>query len=705
MIPTGTQCHPCSPESRGLEADKMNRQHAAAVFEGMVGEFLRRTPPQDRTALKYIIADSYETGPQNWTDGFVEKFGKRFGYSPVRFLPAMTGRVVDTPEISDRFLWDLRRLVVESVAYEYVGGLREIANSNGLKLWLENYGHWGFISEFLLYGSQADEVGGEYWESGDASNNVECRAAASSAHIYGKRDVYAEAFTSNRNFKQTPATLKKWCDWSFGAGINHVILHVYIHQPTERKPGIIEWFGTAFNRHNTWFGKSTAFIDYMRRGAVLLKAGRPAADIAYYIGENSPSMEGPMEPALPPGYDFDSINSDVLINRASVADGRLVLKDGTSYAVLVLPKQKEMRPEVAEAVARLVRDGAIVVGPKPERSPSLQDYPACDLRVREIAAEVWGEVDGSTVTRRQHGKGWIYDGVTLTDVLRKHGIAPAVELESSPALQIAVAGDGELGVNRKGGVLFKQRTAEECDVYFLANTSNAVAEFTGVFRQSGRMPHLWNAVTGDVEPATAFLQKEGRTRIPLHLRGGESVYVVFREPIGPDVSGPGAANEPEYREVSWLEGPWTVRFEGQDAPREEVFPRLVDWTAHGNPSIRHYSGTATYEKTFTAAHHEGERLVLDLGTVNALATVLVNDQVVGTVWTTPWEIDITGFTREGENNLKIQVTNTWNNRLVAVAEQPDLHADIYVSQPYRYDRANPLLSSGLLGPVVIKAAK
>ncbi|MCU0785969.1 MAG: glycoside hydrolase family 2, partial [Verrucomicrobia bacterium] len=186
MIPIGTQCAPASPQSRGLEVDKMSKEHIRSLFDGMVGEFLRRTPPAERKALKYVIADSYETGPQNWTDGFVEKFQQRFGYSPVRFLPAFTGRVVDTPEISSRLLWDWRRLVVESIAYDYVGGLREVAAKNHLTLWLENYGHWGFPSEFLLYGSQSDQVGGEFWENDNSIGNVECRAAASCSHIYGR---------------------------------------------------------------------------------------------------------------------------------------------------------------------------------------------------------------------------------------------------------------------------------------------------------------------------------------------------------------------------------------------------------------------------------------------------------------------------------------------------------------------------------------
>lgn len=707
MIPIGTMCAPCSPESRGLEIDKMNRKHAATIFNGMVGEFLRRTPEEDRTALKYIIADSYETGPQNWTDGLADKFTERFGYSPTPFLPVLTGRVVDSPEVSDRFLWDLRRLIVETVAYEYVGGLRDIANRHGLKLWLENYGHWGFISEFLLYGSQTDEVGGEIWESSDPITNVECRAAASSAHIYGKNSVYAEAFTSARNFKQSPATLKRWCDWAFGAGINHIILHVYIHQPDERKPGIIEWFGTAFNRHNTWYDQSRAFIDYMRRGAVMLKAGRPVADVAYYIGEKSPSMQGAMDPELPNGYDFDNINSDVLIHRASVADGRISLPDGVSYAVLVLPRDKEMRPEVAEAIQKLVRDGAVVVGPRPERSPSLQNYPECDRRVKALGAEVWGNVDGATFKSRQYGKGWVYDGVTLAEVLKKHGVAADVDLGSSSTLLCTVAGTGKLGVNETGGILFKHRAAENQDIYFLSNTSGKTAEFDALFRQSARTPYMWNAVNGEIREAAAWTATaDGRTMVPLRLLPSESIYVVFGEGAGRDSSrGAANSNVPESRTLTQLDGPWRVVFNGPSAPGDVVFDRLADWKDHPDKQVRYFSGTADYHKNFTLEEKPQGKLLLDLGDVGVIATVLVNGKAAGTLWTNPWEIDISHLVQAGENTLEVQVTNTWNNRLVGISEGKVDNVGTYVSRPYHYDRKNPLLSSGLLGPVIVRTEK
>jgi hypothetical protein len=621
-------------------------------------------------------------------------------------MPILTGRVVDSPEVSDRFLWDMRQLIVEGIACDYVGGLRQVCNRNGLTLWLENYGHWGFPSEFLLYGSQSNQIGGEFWENNDPLGNVECRAAASCSHIYGRPDVYAEAFTSNRNFKQSPASIKNWCDWVYSAGVNHLILHVYIHQPYEKKPGIIQWFGTVFNRHNTWFEQSKAFIDYTRRCSVMLKAGLPVADVAYYIGENAPSMQGPRDPELPDAYDFDYINSDALINRTTVKDGKIVVKDGPGYAVLVLPKQKVMRPQVAEAIKRLVSKGATVIGPKPEVSPSLENYPACDETLAKIADEVWGGVDGDTVKTCKYGKGYVYDGVRLEDVLTNNGIEPDVRVISDGKLLCAAAGAGKIGIGDKGGIVFKHRTGKKTDVYFLANTSDKPADFTASLRIAGRKPSLWDANGGEISPAAAFTQKDGRTLIPLHLEASESIFVVFKGKLSESAKGAANSNRPQYTTLTTLDGKWTVHFNGQNAPDEIIFDTLADWSKHTNDAIRHYAGTAVYETSFTLPKPAASRpVILELGQVGVIATVFVNGREAGIVWTTPWEIDITDFAVSGENKLQIWVANTWNNRLIADAALPKEQRQTCVSQTYRFRANAPLHKGGLLGPVKIKQQK
>ena len=520
MTPTGTRNSPASPEGQGLEVDKMNRAAARAHFDAFIGKLLARMPKADRKALKHIVADSYEMGSQNWTDGFIDLFRKRYGYDPRPWLPVLTGRVVGSADQSDRFLWDLRRLIADHIAFDYVGGLREACHQNGLRLWLENYGHWGYPAEFLQYGGQTDEVSGEFWATGDLGS-IELRCASSAAHIYGKPIVHSEAFTSGVLFESTPWSLKRRGDWALTEGINHWVLHVYVHQPWEdRRPGVNAWFSTEFNRHNTWFDQSRAWIDYYRRCDFLLQQGKPVADIAYFIGEDTPKMTGVRKPALPAGYNFDYINAEVIEQRLRVKDGRFVLPDGMSYRLLVLPELDSMRPELLARIRDLVKAGGAILGPPPSRSPSLVDYPQCDAQVKKLADELWGtqqaatEVSSSRTAHHATGKGQVFRSSELQPVLDELRITPDFG-----------------GVDPKK-ILATHRSSREADIYFISNQAEQAAAITPVFRVSGKLPELWDAASGRVVKAAAFEQTAGGMRVPIELGPRGSLFVVFREAVG-----------------------------------------------------------------------------------------------------------------------------------------------------------------------------
>ena len=345
MTPTQVHNAPASPQGTGLEADKMSSKHIKAHFDAYLGEILRRIPAEDRKTWKVTVEDSYETGGQNWTDDFIEKFKRTYGYDPVPYIPVMQGSVVGSADQSDRFLWDVRRLIADNVAYEYVGGLREISHQHGLRTWLENYGHWGFPGEFLQYGGQSDEIGGEFWSEGSLGD-IENRAASSAAHIYGKTKVSAESFTcAGAPFSRYPAVMKQRADRFFTEGINNTLLHVYISQAADNKaPGLNAFFGNEFNRLNTWFYDMDIFLKYIKRCNMMLQQGRYVADVAYFIGEDAPKMTGTQEPELPNGYSFDYINAEVIQTRLGISNGKLMLPDGLSYRILVLPPLKTIRP-------------------------------------------------------------------------------------------------------------------------------------------------------------------------------------------------------------------------------------------------------------------------------------------------------------------------------------------------------------------------
>jgi hypothetical protein len=520
MTPTGTRNSPASPEGQGLEVDKMNRAAAKAHFDAFIGQMLKRMPAAERKAFKRVVADSYEMGSQNWTDGFAETFRKRYGYDPTPWLPTLTGRVVGSADLSDRFLWDLRRLVADHIARDYVGGLRDLCRPHGLQLWLENYGHWGFPAEFLQYGGQSDRIGGEFWATGDLGS-IELRAASSCANTYGRPIVSAEAFTGGPPFQSAPSSLKARGDWAFCEGINHFVLHVYIHQPwEERRPGVNAWFGTEFNRHNTWFESGRAWVDYLRRCCWLLQQGTRVADVAYFVGEDAPKMTGIRQPELPPGCDFDYINAEVILDKLSVKNGLLTLPHGTTYRALVLPELDTMRPEVLRKLVALAKAGATIVGPPPSRSPSLENYPQCDEELKKLGAELWAGFGvpasagatseppkgGTLNLERRVGKGRVVCGKGLSEVL---DIAP--DFQSGKKL------------------LYTHRRSGDADIYFVANPQAQDVATTAAFRVSGKAPELWCPATGRITRPAVYDEADGTVRLPLHLGAHGSVFVVFRE--------------------------------------------------------------------------------------------------------------------------------------------------------------------------------
>jgi hypothetical protein len=514
MTPTGMSNSPASPEGRGFEVDKLNRKLAQHHFDSFIGELLKRMPASDRKAFTRIVADSYEMGAQNWTDNFGQQFRKRYGYDPKPWLPVLTGRVVGSADQSERFLWDLRRLVADQIATEYVGGLRAAANARGLGLWLENYGHWGYPSEFLKYGGESDRVAGEFWVTGDLGS-IECRAASSCVNTYGKNPIVsAEAFTGGPAFQNSPGALKARGDWAFCEGINHFVLHVYIHQPWDAKvPGVNAWFGTEFNRHNTWFERSRAWVDYVRRCSWLLQQGHRVADVAYFIGEDAPKMTGVRQPELPPGRDFDYINAEVIEKSLSVKNGVLTLPHGMSYRILVLPPQATMRPALLRKIHALVKAGATVVGLPPSRSPSLEGFPKCDAEVRRLAADVWGGADTTQSGEHRFGKGRSVWGQSLDAVLAALGSRP--DFESAEQFR------------------FTHRRSVDADIYFVANPKAESVTTTAAFRINGKAPELWWPDSGRIERPAIYDEVEGVMRLPLTLGQNGSVFVVFREKAAP----------------------------------------------------------------------------------------------------------------------------------------------------------------------------
>lgn len=687
MVPTNMHDGPATPEETGLETDKMSKAHIKAHFDNFIGQVLKRIPAEDRKTFKVVVADSYETGSQNWTDLLISEFKEKYNYDPTPFIPVLQGKVIGSADKSNRFLWDLRRLIADDVAFNYAGGLREVSHKHGLTTWLEPYGYFAFPAEFLQYGGQADEVAGEFWGEGRLGM-YENRAAASAAHIYGKTKVSAESFTSAGNeWRAYPGILKPRGDRFFTDGINNTLLHVFISQKdSSSAPGLSAWFGTEFNRENTWFYDADGFIKYLKRANFMLQQGIYAADAAYFIGEDAPKLIGSTDPELPRGYSFDYINGDVIKSRLSVKNGKLTLPNGVNYSILVLPKQQTIRPELLAKIKELVQNGAVVLGPKPEHSPSLQGYPLADKQAKLIADELWGDIDGLKIKIHHFGKGMVLSGMNMQQAFNLLKVIPDYQTDS------------------KDETLFIHRQLQDGSVYFISNQKNETINITASFRVTGKKPELWDPVSGTVRDLPSFKQTGSETRIPLTFAPNESAFIVFRDRAVQ--SDPAKPNYPIANHSIEINTPWTVRFDhGFRGPVQAVtFTTLTDWSVNANDSIKHYSGPAYYHNVFKIDKIlEGTKYIIDLGLVKDVAKISVNGIETGGVWTSPFQLDITKAIKAGDNQLDIKVVNTWVNRLLGDALIP-------VEKRETHPLVGPdpklgLESSGILGPVKINVYK
>jgi hypothetical protein len=414
----------------------------------------------------------------------------------------------------------------------------------------------------------------------------------------------------------------------------------------------------------------------------MLQQGLDVADVAYFIGEDAPKMTGIMQPALPKGYSFDYINAEVIINNLTVKNGRLVLPHGTSYRLLVLPPQETMRPEVLQKIEKLVAAGAIILGNPPQRSPSMQNYPAADKQVKELADKMWGD---TKATQRTYGKGTILSNIKMEEAFAFLNLVPDCRVDSA--------------------VLYTHRKLADGDIYFLTNQSDRAIAFTPQFRVTdSRYPEAWDAVTGVIRELPAFEQTDTITQLPMKLEAGESVFVVFRNFAEPPSQQ--EENYPQPTTVAEITSPWKVTFESDDikrgAPEAVVFEQLQDWTQHADPRIRYYSGAAVYHNSFIINELPQEYLFLEIGSVGVMAKVKINGQYAGGVWTAPYRIDITKFAKAGDNTVEIEVVNTWTNRIIGDLQLPEGERRV---SPFHLskDADSPLQASGLTGTVKITA--
>ena len=733
---TGIEVSTHSPGGGGLALDYMNRAAMDLQYNKVVMPLVR---PKKSNSLKYLHDDSWELGASNWTNDFPQAFKALNGYDIKKYLPVLTGRIIESRDASNRFLYDFRRTIADLIHERHYKRFAELAAKDGMGIHSESGGpHPAPIDALKNLGLNAIPMG-EFWIRAkthriEAHRRIYVKQSASAAHIYGKRFVQAEGPTSiGPHWEEDFAFMKPTLDRSYCEGLNRLVIHTFTHSPKSAGlPGNEYFAGTHFNANVTWWKQAPAFLEWNSRISFLLSRGLFVGDACYYYGDNVPNQV-PLKhirEGLGEGYDDDVCNSEVILTRMQVKDGKIVLPDGMRYEVLVMPDWKEVKEEVLVKLEQLVKAGATIIGPKPVSASGLQKGEAANANVRRLANLVWGPVNGTTVLERNYGKGKVVHGKTVRQVLMEKGCQPDFEYQSR---------------KKDAYVDYIHRSTGDAEIYYIVNRNERPEYIHTSFRVNGKAPELWNPVTGAITPQPVYQANGNRIQLPLFLEPFGSTFVVFRKPAAADAVSSialngrnlfpelpadtfamapfevlqngrlafttagkydvtkknGAAPVTSAPQSADIKGPWTVNFSKEwGGPERTTFNELISWPEHTDPGIKYYSGTAVYHQTFrvSAEQLRQKQVWLDLGEMYNIAEVTINGHHTGVWWTQPFRNNVSQWVKEGENRLEVKVVNLWPNRIIGDQLLPESER-FTKTNVKKFDKDYPLRKSGLIGPV------
>ena len=706
----GAATRPAPTPGVGMEADKFSAEALKKHLANFTDRLFERldTLYDGNGGIELLHLDSWEMGAQNWNASFRDEFKRRRGYDPLPWLPAYNGLVVGDSTLTERFLWDVRRTAQELVVENHLGTVREYAHDRGLKVSIEPYDMNPTAD--LELAIAADMPMAEFWSIGYGFNTSFSPGESTSAvHLIGQNVVPAESFTSGMDgWRQHPGSIKDQTDWALASGINRLMFHTFQHQclPDSLRPGMTMGpYGVHWDRGQTWWDMSSAYHTYVARCQYLLQRGRTVADVLYVVPENSPFVfRAPSSAYDNPdgfmpdrkGHNFDGCPPSMLA-KARVRDGKVVFPSGAEYSLMVLADYPTATPAYLKEVLRLVRGGAKVVGFTVQNSPSLQGYPGCDDEVRRLYGLILE-------------KGFIrYEGTV-------DNLYPEYSFTSSLLAEMGVPEDFSCDAPLR----YTHRHLKDADVYFVSNTSSDAVDAQCCFRVSGLVPELWDPMMGRRHAVAGYEDAGGQTFMPLHFDSHQGCFIVFSE-NGSDALAPMPWGSVESIEIQMDD--WSIDFDpAWGGPAGTVkAASLFDWTSSTDEDIKFYSGTATYRNTIhVPALPSGAGCYLDLGEVDVMARVTLNGVDLGIVWTAPYVLDTKGVLKEGDNVLEIEVVNLWQNRLVGDERlhpydgpeggrwpkwlsdgQPRTSGRVTFSTWRHYHASDPLLPSGLLGPVRI----
>ncbi|KAA5824848.1 hypothetical protein FPF71_09230 [Algibacter amylolyticus] len=731
---------PAVPEATGWESSKLDKiaieNH---LRKGMIGNLIKDGGPIGDGKLHGLLIDSWESHVPTWTiksDDLFQEFQNRRGYSMVPFLPATMGYIVDSPEISTKFLRDLRHTMDDVFIDNFFKHFATVAHNMGAEVYTEGAGGEVLPIDPMRYYGVSDIPMTEFWypKSPSAQNEYAkpIFSAASATHLYNKPVLAAEACTQvGVKWNEHPFSVKYLIDYNFTKGVNHLVFHTFSHTPqTEVYPGSSfgGHIGFPLVRQQTWWPYMKDWTDYLTRNQYVLQQGEYVADVLWYYGDHFERPPFDLD-YFPKGYRFDYLNAEILHDKLSVEDGKIHVENAGNYRVILLRDSNKMLLSTAKKLKALVLKGAVIIGDKPQDSPSLMDDEDDLIELRKIANELWGN---SKEGVKQTGKGKVYWGKSLEEVLKSENVSKDVI------------------VSEKVDINWIHRKTKDADIYFLASKNEEPIDVAISFRVKNTYPQIWDAFTGEQKEAMVWSKDNQRTNVAISFDANGSAILVFPKgdknvftskvefqeenilnseigwyrlhdkkskvvKVKIDEGNVYASNSGTYKlhqnlgvklidvviNETLIQNNWKVSFEsGWDTPETVEVPELKSLSEFNHDAIKHYSGTLTYTKSINVEKVE-KYTIMDLGVVSNIAELWCNGEKVGTRWAPPYAFNISNVLKKGINQLEIKVTNTWRNQLIFDNRRAKSDKKTWTTNPPKHNETQ-LEIAGLIGPVVLK---
>ena len=718
MCNTGQNLVCPSPNSDGLVIDHLSRIATERHFDSLLTRLDKVSTAESH--LKILMLDSYEVWRmKDWTPGFIDEFKSRYNYDPVPYLPLLLGFEYNDTVVAERFRSDYSRLVSDLMIENHFAQSMEIAEKHGIQM-LSEAGHGGSprVDPLKALGNSHIPMG-EFW---NRQRFWVTKEAASAAHIYGRKLVAAESLTGWNHWQHGPADFKQLLDIAFCEGLNQIVFHTFAHNPAiAGKPGFTYHAGEHINVNTTWWEMVKPFMDYIGRCSYMLRQGLPVGDVCLYYGDQAPNLvpskridpnikqifddtqclhcgqPKPVNPGKLPGFDYDYMNADIITNTLTVKNGKLVLPDGVSYRLILLPDREDISLEVLRKLERLVYNGAVIVGRKPLQSTSLKDYPDCDSEVKNLADKLWGDCDGINIQSNTYGKGIVYWGKSVQEVLEDLDIPPDLEIKNIE--------------NSDRHIDYIHRRTQSEEIYFISNSSQNSEKVSCIFRvDKNKVPEIWDAQTGLVQRKVEYSILENGISIEFVLDPLASRFVVFRnrtsgrndDALTVDLQY-GLSDENAKMILSGesdISDMWHISFDqNMGGPDSYLLKELTSWSDIDNDSVKYYSGTAVYSREFNIDSDlaEDNQVFLEFTDIQETARVFINGKDCGIVWLPPYRVNITPYIKTGSNEIMVKAINTWNNRIVGDQREPDKKTYTNTNIKNKFRESSPLLPSGLTG--------